>query len=250
MRSTSLVLTAAFLVVLAACGGEPVAPPLQTGTISSTAPSFPATTPPPASPSTTAKPSAPSPPPQPPPGSGPCRSTTAWSTGLQEAAGSTTDALYLVRAGRHECFDRVVFDINGPADVGYFAQYVPLVRADGSGAPVPTNPATSRERYWHAPGITSTPSLSSRAGARCARSGSRVSSKDNARSPSAPGRDCRSVSSPSSIDVTRSAGSSWTSRTDQISTRSCSRATTAFQSYSVRSRSAIAAAASGSPWTR
>jgi hypothetical protein len=49
-----------------------------------------------------------------------------------------TDApLYLVRAGRHECYDRVVFDLNGPGDVGYAAKYVPVVRADGSGWPVP-----------------------------------------------------------------------------------------------------------------
>lgn len=151
MRSTSLVLTAASLLVLAACGGGPAAPPPQTVTISSSAPSFPATTPPPTSPSTTAKPPVPGLPPQAPPGPGPCRSTTGWSAELKQAAGSTTDALYLVRAGRHECFDRVVFDINGPTDVGYFAQYVPVVRADGSGAPIPVAGAAALQIVISAP---------------------------------------------------------------------------------------------------
>lgn len=144
MRSTSLALTGAFLVVLAACGGEPAAP-----TISSTALSSPATAPPPPAQSTTAKPSAPAP--QPPAEPGLCPSTAGWSAGVKQVAGSTTDALYLVRAGRHECFDRVVFDIDGPADVGYFAQYVPLVQADGSGAPIPVAGAAALQIVISAP---------------------------------------------------------------------------------------------------
>jgi hypothetical protein len=53
--------------------------------------------------------------------------------------GMTSAALYRVRAGRHRCYDRVVFDLNGSEAVGYTAKYVPVVRADGSGAPVPIN---------------------------------------------------------------------------------------------------------------
>jgi len=45
--------------------------------------------------------------------------------------------LYLVRVGQHPCYDRVVFDVNGPDAVGYSVRYVPLVQADGSGKPVP-----------------------------------------------------------------------------------------------------------------
>jgi hypothetical protein len=41
-----------------------------------------------------------------------------------------------VRAGRHDCFDRVVVDLGGPA-VGYHVGYVPAVVAQGSGEPVP-----------------------------------------------------------------------------------------------------------------
>ncbi|QRP42896.1 hypothetical protein [Amycolatopsis sp. FDAARGOS 1241] len=58
-------------------------------------------------------------------------------TGAEEVAGSTTDALYLVRVGRHECYDRVVLDINGLAEAGYAVRYVPLVTADPSGQPLP-----------------------------------------------------------------------------------------------------------------
>jgi hypothetical protein len=52
-------------------------------------------------------------------------------------------ALYLTRVGQHACYDRVVFDINGPQHnygreaVGFVARYVPVVTADGSGEPVP-----------------------------------------------------------------------------------------------------------------
>jgi len=41
-----------------------------------------------------------------------------------------------IRAGRHECFDRLVFDLDGKA-AGYRVQYVDQLLADGSGAPVP-----------------------------------------------------------------------------------------------------------------
>src|SRR6476620_10862096 len=40
-----------------------------------------------------------------------------------------------VRTGQHTCFDRVVFDIDGPP-AGYRVEYVPVVTADGSGNPV------------------------------------------------------------------------------------------------------------------
>jgi hypothetical protein len=40
-----------------------------------------------------------------------------------------------VRTGRHDCFDRLVIDIDGPS-AGYRAEYVDVVYADGSGHPV------------------------------------------------------------------------------------------------------------------
>jgi hypothetical protein len=41
-----------------------------------------------------------------------------------------------VRAGRHECFDRIVVDLGGAA-VGYHVGYVPAVLGQGNGDPVP-----------------------------------------------------------------------------------------------------------------
>jgi hypothetical protein len=58
---------------------------------------------------------------------------------------------YLARAGQHDCYDRVVFDINGPADVGYAAKYVPVVRADATGAPVPVDGRAALQVIIRAP---------------------------------------------------------------------------------------------------
>ena len=62
-----------------------------------------------------------------------------------------------VRAGRHECFDRLVVDIDGPP-AGYNVGYVDQVTADGSGAVVPTpggarlpGPTTQRRRLLDLP---------------------------------------------------------------------------------------------------
>jgi hypothetical protein len=59
--------------------------------------------------------------------------------------------LYLVRVGQHPCYDRVVFDVNGPAAVGYTARYVPVVQADGSGKPVPVAGGAALEVVVRAP---------------------------------------------------------------------------------------------------
>ncbi|MFD3509130.1 hypothetical protein [Nocardia sp. NPDC058666] len=48
------------------------------------------------------------------------------------SAGTLTN----VRAGRHQCFDRMVVDVAGPA-AGYTVRYVDTVTEDGSGAVVP-----------------------------------------------------------------------------------------------------------------
>lgn len=62
----------------------------------------------------------------------------AWGTGAKNGTPVMSAApLYLVRVGQHPCYDRVVFDVNGPETVGYTVRYVPVVTADGSGKPVP-----------------------------------------------------------------------------------------------------------------
>jgi hypothetical protein len=61
-----------------------------------------------------------------------------WGTGGKTSGSEMTTApLYLVRAGQHSCYDRVVFDINGPAPAGYTVKYVPQVISDPAGKPVP-----------------------------------------------------------------------------------------------------------------
>ena len=43
-----------------------------------------------------------------------------------------------VRAGQHDCYDRLVLDVTGSTRVGsYRVEYVPAVTSDGSGAVVP-----------------------------------------------------------------------------------------------------------------
>jgi hypothetical protein len=68
-----------------------------------------------------------------------CTETREWAAKDTQADPVSTDALYHVRAGRHDCYDRVVLDINGPAEVGYLVGYVPEVTTDGAGKPVPVD---------------------------------------------------------------------------------------------------------------
>jgi hypothetical protein len=57
---------------------------------------------------------------------------------LPESAGpdTTPSKLTDVRTGRHECWDRAVFDLNGPAS-GYDVRYVDQLLAEGSGNVIP-----------------------------------------------------------------------------------------------------------------
>ncbi|MCK8673739.1 hypothetical protein M1M07_21860 [Rhodococcus sp. HM1] len=58
--------------------------------------------------------------------------------GSQDKSNPTmvTSPVTAVRSGRHECFDRIVVDLAGPA-AGYRVGYVPAVYEDGSGFFVP-----------------------------------------------------------------------------------------------------------------
>ena len=74
-----------------------------------------------------------------------------WGTAEKSAEPSTSDAFYQVRAGKHDCFDRIVMDIDGQADVGYLVGYVPVVSADGSGNPFPVAGKAALQVVLHAP---------------------------------------------------------------------------------------------------
>ena len=85
------------------------------------------------------------------PGDASC-ATQAWGTGPKGGSTAMSAApLYLVRVGQHGCYDRVVFDVNGPEAVGYAVRYVPVVRADGSGQPVPVAGTAALEVVVRAP---------------------------------------------------------------------------------------------------
>ncbi|OMQ15986.1 hypothetical protein A7K94_0205660 [Modestobacter sp. VKM Ac-2676] len=62
-----------------------------------------------------------------------------WGSLPKAAEAHDRESLNGVRAGRHECFDRLVLDVGGQdAWFGsYDVRYVPQVSAEGTGAPVP-----------------------------------------------------------------------------------------------------------------
>jgi len=56
----------------------------------------------------------------------------SWGSLAKAGAPTSTAPIANVRTGRHDCFDRVVFDFDGSTD-GYRVEYVPEFRTDGSG---------------------------------------------------------------------------------------------------------------------
>ena len=69
---------------------------------------------------------------------------------VQDRGGGVLDD---VRAGRHDCYDRLVLDLAGvdAADVGYDVRYVPAVHEDASGRPVPLRGAADLQVVVHTP---------------------------------------------------------------------------------------------------
>ncbi len=80
-----------------------------------------------------------------------CAETRAWDTSEETAEPYATTALFRVRVGQHDCYDRIVLDVNGPADVGYSVRYVPVVTADGSGEPMPVAGGAALAVVAHVP---------------------------------------------------------------------------------------------------
>ena len=93
---------------------------------------------------TTAEAAPPTPTPAAPPETPSCDDQQHWTTEPQVTATPPLIAeLYLTRVGRHDCYDRIVFDVNGivegPDVVGYGVSYVTgEVTSDPRGEPVPT----------------------------------------------------------------------------------------------------------------
>lgn len=65
-----------------------------------------------------------------------CSIVGGWDAQPQEQDGSSADPLTAVRIGKNDCYERVVFDIDGPGEAGFLVRYVDAVHADGSGEEV------------------------------------------------------------------------------------------------------------------
>ncbi|MEV5375743.1 MULTISPECIES: AMIN-like domain-containing (lipo)protein [Streptomyces] len=61
-----------------------------------------------------------------------------WGSLTKTATTSAYKPLLDIRAGKHECFDRLVFDVQGIGDhrIGYRVEYVDQLHQDGSGDPI------------------------------------------------------------------------------------------------------------------
>jgi len=84
-----------------------------------------------------------------------CAEIATWGTSLKDSAPYTGAEVYGVRSGQHDCYDRVVFDVNGADPVGYHVRYVEGVHADGSGEPVPVAGHAALEVIVRAPDFAS-----------------------------------------------------------------------------------------------
>ena len=79
--------------------------------------------------------------------------STAWGSLPEAVADRGGGTLDDVRAGRHDCYDRLVLDLDGidAADVSYDVRYVGQVAQDGSGRPVPLRGAADLQVVVHTP---------------------------------------------------------------------------------------------------
>jgi hypothetical protein len=82
-----------------------------------------------------------------------CAEIQRWGSGPRQQLVLSSAPLYLVRVGRHDCYERVVVDLNGPDAVGYAVRYVPVVREDGSGTPRPVAGKAALELVVGAPAL-------------------------------------------------------------------------------------------------
>ncbi|UUU23664.1 AMIN-like domain-containing (lipo)protein [Streptomyces sp. DSM 40750] len=65
---------------------------------------------------------------------------TGWGSGTKGSPDSGAVPLSNIRTGRHDCFDRIVFDVPGGGDhIGYYVQYVDRLHQVGSGDPIPVS---------------------------------------------------------------------------------------------------------------
>lgn len=88
--------------------------------------------------------------------------STPWGSSAKTSAPLATGKVAGLRAGRHQCFDRLVLDLTGRAP-GYDVRYVTTVLAEGSGHPVPVSGGARLAVVAHK-GATSVPAMPAVAG--------------------------------------------------------------------------------------
>ncbi|WKX71866.1 hypothetical protein [Streptomyces sp. XD-27] len=78
---------------------------------------------------------------------------TNWGKGEKSRTDAAGDSLTSIRTGKHDCFDRLVFDIKGGASgkIGYHVGYVKKFYQDGSGEEIPVKGGAILQIYVNAP---------------------------------------------------------------------------------------------------
>jgi hypothetical protein len=77
---------------------------------------------------------------------------TTWGSQLKTATTTTAlPALTNIRAGRHNCYDRLVFDARGGKVTGYWVKYVPVIAETGNGRVVPLRGGAKLSVTAHVP---------------------------------------------------------------------------------------------------
>jgi hypothetical protein len=74
-----------------------------------------------------------------------------WGSLPKEAGNGGATSLAGVRTGRHDCYDRLVLDLNGGPAAAYHVEYVDAVYEDGSGKLVPLRGGARLSIVVHAP---------------------------------------------------------------------------------------------------
>lgn len=75
-----------------------------------------------------------------------------WGSQVKIGHTTTMPELTNIRAGRHDCFDRLVFDVRGGNVTGYWVQYVAAVTEPGRGQVVPLRGGAKLSVMVQAPG--------------------------------------------------------------------------------------------------
>lgn len=79
--------------------------------------------------------------------------STSWGSLAKSNSTTSRGSITSVRAGRHECYDRLVFDVNGSVP-GWSVKYVDKVLSEGKGDVLPVTGGAKLEVIIRAPSAT------------------------------------------------------------------------------------------------